>query len=294
MIGAWASTRSRSAIRATILQRCAPKPRSRSSITRTTLVGINWRTGAGSRWIALERRWPGRAAGLRPDRRRRARKRIAASGGQGRNRRQGEVRIPRQYRRRIPHAAERHLGMAELLGKSPLDTRQRAFIEIIQKSGQALMAIINDIIEFSKLDSGHIQLKYAAFNPAEALDEWRRSSPAAPPRRISNSSSSARRIAGQGHGRRRALPASAHQSHFERHPVHRERLRARLVQGDARQRRQCHPAGARRRHRRRHPAGQARHHLRQVLADRPVDFPKRRLRPRPRHRPASGADPGAG
>lgn len=63
------------------------------------------------------------------------------------------------------------LGMAELLGKSPLDTRQRAFIEIIQKSGQALMAIINDIIEFSKLDSGHIQLKYAAFNPAEALDD---------------------------------------------------------------------------------------------------------------------------
>jgi PAS domain S-box-containing protein len=63
------------------------------------------------------------------------------------------------------------LGMAELLGKSPLDTRQRAFIEIIQKSGKALMAIINDIIEFSKLDSGHIQLKYAAFNPAEALDD---------------------------------------------------------------------------------------------------------------------------
>lgn len=63
------------------------------------------------------------------------------------------------------------LGMAELLGKSPLDTRQRAFIEIIQKSGKALMAIINDIIEFSKLDSGHIQLKYAAFSPAEALDD---------------------------------------------------------------------------------------------------------------------------
>jgi PAS domain S-box-containing protein len=63
------------------------------------------------------------------------------------------------------------LGMAELLGKSSLDTRQKAFIDIIMKSGHALMTIINDILDFSKLDTGHLQLKYAPFDPSEALED---------------------------------------------------------------------------------------------------------------------------
>jgi PAS domain S-box-containing protein len=63
------------------------------------------------------------------------------------------------------------LGMAELLAKSALDTRQKAFIDIIMKSGNALMTIINDILDFSKLDAGHVQLKYASFDPGEALED---------------------------------------------------------------------------------------------------------------------------
>jgi PAS domain S-box-containing protein len=63
------------------------------------------------------------------------------------------------------------LGMAELLAKSALDTRQKAFIEIIMKSGHALLTIINDILDFSKLDAGHMQLKYAPFDPGEALED---------------------------------------------------------------------------------------------------------------------------
>jgi PAS domain S-box-containing protein len=63
------------------------------------------------------------------------------------------------------------LGMAELLAKSPLDTRQKAFIDIIMKSGHALLTIINDILDFSRLDAGQMQLKYASFDPAEALED---------------------------------------------------------------------------------------------------------------------------
>jgi PAS domain S-box-containing protein len=63
------------------------------------------------------------------------------------------------------------LGMVELLGKSPLDTRQKAFLDIIMKSGHALLTIINDILDFSKLDAGHMQLKYAPFDPGEALED---------------------------------------------------------------------------------------------------------------------------
>jgi PAS domain S-box-containing protein len=63
------------------------------------------------------------------------------------------------------------LGIAELLAKSGLDTRQKAFIDIIMKSGNALLTIINDILDFSKLDAGHMQLKYAPFDPCEALED---------------------------------------------------------------------------------------------------------------------------
>jgi CheY-like chemotaxis protein len=63
------------------------------------------------------------------------------------------------------------LGMAELLSKSQLDTRQKAFTDIIIKSGKTLLTVINDILDISKLDAGNFELKYAAFDPAEAIED---------------------------------------------------------------------------------------------------------------------------
>ena len=63
------------------------------------------------------------------------------------------------------------LGMAELLSKSFLDTRQKTFVEIIMKSGTALLTIINDILDFSRLDAGQMQLKLAPFDPLEAVED---------------------------------------------------------------------------------------------------------------------------
>ena len=63
------------------------------------------------------------------------------------------------------------LGMAELLSKSALDTRQKTFTEIITKSGVALLTIINDILDFSRLDAGQMQLKLAPFDPLEAVED---------------------------------------------------------------------------------------------------------------------------
>ena len=63
------------------------------------------------------------------------------------------------------------LGMAELLSKSLLDTRQKTFTEIIMKSGSALLTIINDILDFSRLDAGQMQLKLAPFDPLEAVED---------------------------------------------------------------------------------------------------------------------------
>src|SRR5690606_26881239 len=46
------------------------------------------------------------------------------------------------------------LGMAELLARTELDQRQTMFVDVIVKSGNALLTIINDILDFSKIDAG--------------------------------------------------------------------------------------------------------------------------------------------
>lgn len=63
------------------------------------------------------------------------------------------------------------LGMAELLAKTDLDARQRTFTEIISKSANTLLTIFNDIIDFSKIDSGEMELKPQPFDPLEALED---------------------------------------------------------------------------------------------------------------------------
>ncbi|MGV8938039.1 MAG: PAS-domain containing protein [Allorhizobium sp.] len=63
------------------------------------------------------------------------------------------------------------LGMAELLARSALDTRQKTFVDIIVKSGNALLTIINDILDFSKIDAGQLRLRKAPFDPVEAIED---------------------------------------------------------------------------------------------------------------------------
>ncbi len=63
------------------------------------------------------------------------------------------------------------LGMAELLAKTDLTTRQKTFTEVIVKSGNALLTIINDILDFSKINAGQLTLDPAPFRLAEAVED---------------------------------------------------------------------------------------------------------------------------
>jgi signal transduction histidine kinase/DNA-binding response OmpR family regulator len=63
------------------------------------------------------------------------------------------------------------LGMAELLMRTDLDSRQRTFADVILKSGNALLTIINDILDFSKIDAGQLSLDPAPFRLAEAIED---------------------------------------------------------------------------------------------------------------------------
>ena len=63
------------------------------------------------------------------------------------------------------------LGMANLLASTPLNERQNRLTENLQRSGQALMGIINDVLDFSKAEAGRLELVDADFEPREVVAE---------------------------------------------------------------------------------------------------------------------------
>ncbi len=51
------------------------------------------------------------------------------------------------------------LVMAELLASSDLPARQRRYADVIARSGKSLLAIINDILDFAKVEAGKLELE---------------------------------------------------------------------------------------------------------------------------------------
>jgi len=62
------------------------------------------------------------------------------------------------------------IGLADMLGVSPLAAEQAEWVTHIQKSGDNLLALINDILDFSKIESGRMELVEVAFRPQELVD----------------------------------------------------------------------------------------------------------------------------
>jgi PAS domain S-box-containing protein len=62
------------------------------------------------------------------------------------------------------------LGFSNILRKNPsLEAEQRRDIEIINKSGEHLLALINDVLEMAKIEAGRVQLEEAPFDLGEML-----------------------------------------------------------------------------------------------------------------------------
>ncbi|MCB2049314.1 MAG: response regulator, partial [Novosphingobium sp.] len=55
--------------------------------------------------------------------------------------------------------------------RTELDQRQKTFVDIIVKSGSALLTIINDILDFSKIDAGQLELDPAPFRLADSIED---------------------------------------------------------------------------------------------------------------------------
>jgi len=62
------------------------------------------------------------------------------------------------------------LGMADLLWESPLSTDQRSYVQVFRRAGQNLLALINDILDLSKIESGQFALDRTEFKLEEVVE----------------------------------------------------------------------------------------------------------------------------
>ncbi len=63
------------------------------------------------------------------------------------------------------------IGMADLLWETSLASEQREYVRIFRKAGSQLLDLINDILDLSKVESGHLVLENIDFDLGEVLDK---------------------------------------------------------------------------------------------------------------------------
>jgi predicted ATPase/signal transduction histidine kinase/CheY-like chemotaxis protein/predicted Ser/Thr protein kinase len=62
------------------------------------------------------------------------------------------------------------IGMSELLGRTRLDDRQKQMVGTIQVSAQMLLALINDVLDYSKIEAGKLELEISEFDFSSLLE----------------------------------------------------------------------------------------------------------------------------
>ncbi|MGE4279936.1 MAG: response regulator [Magnetospirillum sp.] len=65
------------------------------------------------------------------------------------------------------------LGMARLLLDTPLDQRQKVFAETVVSSGELLLGLVNDILDFSRLEAEGLTLESTAFDLLNMVEDIR-------------------------------------------------------------------------------------------------------------------------
>jgi CheY-like chemotaxis protein/nitrogen-specific signal transduction histidine kinase len=59
---------------------------------------------------------------------------------------------------------EAMVAMSELLLASPLDATQSRYAETLYQSGRSLLSVLNDVLDFSRLEAGRFELEQASFD----------------------------------------------------------------------------------------------------------------------------------
>jgi len=62
------------------------------------------------------------------------------------------------------------IGMAELLSDTSLSKEQKGFVETLEKAGDTLLSLINDILDLSKIEAGDAELEETDFDLGELVE----------------------------------------------------------------------------------------------------------------------------
>ncbi len=63
------------------------------------------------------------------------------------------------------------LGAGEMLAEGDLDPGQRYLVEVVRRSGERLLRLVNDILDVSRLEAGHVEMAVAAFDVRALVED---------------------------------------------------------------------------------------------------------------------------
>ncbi len=63
------------------------------------------------------------------------------------------------------------LGFTQLLQQSQLSTQQMDFVSAIRSSAESLLCVINDVLDFSKIESGRMDIEHTPFSLQKCIEE---------------------------------------------------------------------------------------------------------------------------
>jgi signal transduction histidine kinase len=56
------------------------------------------------------------------------------------------------------------IGMADILARTSLDAEQKRYLHTIQNSSELLLSLVNDVLDFSQINSGKVELDFSEFD----------------------------------------------------------------------------------------------------------------------------------
>lgn len=63
------------------------------------------------------------------------------------------------------------IGMTGLLAETELDDEQHSFLRTIRQGGESLLSVINDILDYSKIEAGQMELEVEAFDLLDPIED---------------------------------------------------------------------------------------------------------------------------